>query len=403
MTEVLKGIRVLEVASWGFVPSTGAALADWGADVIKVEPAKTGDPMRGLMTMGLMPGGGTPTNFMFEFPNRGKKSVGIDISTPEGHELLMQLVESSDVFLTSYLPNVRAKLKIDVEDVRARNPKIIYARGSGHGPLGPDADQPGYDSVSFWARGGIGLAISPPDLERPLDQRTPAFGDLIGGLSLAGGIAAAVAGRALGNEPETVDVSLQGMAAWILQPLIAASAAFGLERMPSGPRHSGPNPLVGSFNTQDGRTLTLNFLQPDRYWDHFLEVVDRKDLGQDPRFVDSASRAANHFELGTALDELFAARPLAQWREILSTLDAPWAVMQTLTEIVADPQVIANGYVKSTADGAVTMTPNPIQINSTSPEMRRAPELGQDTELLLMEMGLEWDRISELKEKGVIN
>jgi crotonobetainyl-CoA:carnitine CoA-transferase CaiB-like acyl-CoA transferase len=207
MTEVLKGIRVLEVASWGFVPSTGAALADWGADVIKVEPAKTGDPMRGLMTMGLMPGGGTPTNFMFEFPNRGKKSVGIDISTPEGHELLMQLVESSDVFLTSYLPNVRAKLKIDVEDVRARNPKIIYARGSGHGPLGPDADQPGYDSVSFWARGGIGLAISPPDLERPLDQRTPAFGDLIGGLSLAGGIAAAVAGRALGNEPETVDVS----------------------------------------------------------------------------------------------------------------------------------------------------------------------------------------------------
>ena len=212
MHEVLKGVRVLEVASWGFVPSCGAALADWGAEVIKVEPAATGDPMRGLMTSGVMPESMKNSNFMFEFPNRGKRSIGIDIDTPEGHALLMRLVESSDVFLTSYLPPVRKKLKIDVDDVRAVNPKIIYARGSGYGALGPDAALPGYDAVSFWARGGIGEALSPADMERPLEQRTPAFGDSIGGLNLAGGIAAAIAGRELGQPPATVDVSLMSTA-----------------------------------------------------------------------------------------------------------------------------------------------------------------------------------------------
>jgi crotonobetainyl-CoA:carnitine CoA-transferase CaiB-like acyl-CoA transferase len=403
MHEVLKGIRVLEVASWGFVPSCGAALADWGAEVIKVEPAATGDPMRGLMTSGVMPESMRNSNFMFEFPNRGKRSIGIDIDTPDGHALLMKLVEKSDVFLTSYLPPVRRKLKVDIDDVRAVNPTIIYARGSGYGPQGPDNELPGYDAVSFWARGGIGAALSPAEMERPLEQRTPAFGDSIGGLNLAGGIAAAIAGRELGQPPATVDVSLMSTATWILQPLVAASALFGLDKLPSGPRHSQPNVLVGSYRTQDGRTIQLVFLQPDRYWSAFCDLVGWSELKDDPRFATMDARSQNNRELGDKLDALFASKPLAAWKELFKDLDAPWGIFQTLSELREDPQAVANGYVKTTNDGVLTLVPAPMQFDETAPELRRAPEFGADTELILMDLGLEWDEIEKLKNAKVIN
>ena len=148
----LDGVRVIEVASWMFVPSGGSVLADWGADVIKVEPP-TGDPQRGLVTSGLLPAG--TVNFMVEQPNRSKRSVAVDLTQPDGVETLMRLVATADVFLTSYLPDVRRRLGIDVDDVRARKPDIVYARGSGQGPNGPDAGKGGYDGASFWARGGI--------------------------------------------------------------------------------------------------------------------------------------------------------------------------------------------------------------------------------------------------------
>ena len=151
----LAGIKVVEIASWMFIPSGGSILVDWGAEVIKVEPAQGGDPQRGLITYGLVPGGAGGVNFMIEQPNRGKKSIGIDLRNPDGRETLLTLCESADVFLTNYLPQVRRKLGIDLDDIRARNPKIIIARGSGQGPKGPDAEKGGYDGASFWARGGV--------------------------------------------------------------------------------------------------------------------------------------------------------------------------------------------------------------------------------------------------------
>jgi crotonobetainyl-CoA:carnitine CoA-transferase CaiB-like acyl-CoA transferase len=146
--DVLEGVRVLEVATWTFVPAAGAVLADWGADVIKVEHPKTGDPQRGLMTSGLMSGGALNVNFMMEQPNRGKRSIGIDLRSEEGLELLYRLVETSDVFLTSFLPAARQKMKIDIEHIRSRNPNIIYVRGSGMGQRGPERERGGYDAAA---------------------------------------------------------------------------------------------------------------------------------------------------------------------------------------------------------------------------------------------------------------
>src|SRR4051812_30863967 len=177
MDEVLSGVRVLEVATWTFVPAAGAVLADWGAEVIKIEHPTNGDPQRGLMTSGLMGGGssGIP-NFMMEQPNRGKRSIGIDIRSEDGLEALYKLVETADVFLTSFLPAARRSMKIDVEHVRARNPNIIYVRGSGNGQRGPEAERGGYDGATYFARGGHALALTPRAPQDPVGPPAP-YGD----------------------------------------------------------------------------------------------------------------------------------------------------------------------------------------------------------------------------------
>ena len=313
MAGPLDGIRIIEVASWMFVPAGGSVLVDWGADVIKVEHPETGDPMRGLITSGLLPGAGGAVNFMVEQPNRGKRSVGIDLSAPEGREVLMRLVETADVFLTSYLPEVRRKLGIDVEDLRARNPNLIVARGSGAGPLGPEAHKGGYDGAAFWARGGVGMTM--PDTDGwPPGQPTPAFGDVMGGLATAGAIAAALLKRERTGEPSVVDVSLLATAMWQISPMIIASKLFGFSKIATGGRPMSNNPGVGTYRTGDDRYIALMLLQSDKHWDDFVERIGQPDLATDPRFCDSAARAEHAAECVARLDEAFGSQPLAHWR-----------------------------------------------------------------------------------------
>ena len=189
MSDVLAGIRVVEVADWGFVPSAATVLGDWGAEVVKIEHPRYGDPIRGLVTSGLIPGA-SGRNFFVEHLGRNKRSVGIDLGHAEGRALLDRLIARADVFLTSFLDDARERLRITWNDLRAVNPRLIYARGSGQGCRGPDARRGGYDGVSFWARGGVADRLSTTG-QPPLQQR-PAFGDFIGGMSIAGGIAAAL-------------------------------------------------------------------------------------------------------------------------------------------------------------------------------------------------------------------
>ena len=329
MSGPLDGIRVIEVASWMFVPSGGSVLVDWGADVIKVEHPETGDPQRGLITSGLLPGGKGAVNFMIEQPNRGKRSVGIDLATADGREVLMKLVETADVFLTNYLPHVRAKLGIDVDDLRAVNPNLIIARGSGAGPLGPDAAKGGYDGASFWARGGVGVSM--PDREGwPPGQPTPAFGDVMGGLTIAGAIAAALLKRERPGEPSVVDVSLLATAMWQVSPMIIASKLFGFSKIPQGDRTKSPNPGVGTYRTADDRHIALILLQSDKHWADFVERLGVPDMATDPKFADAAARAQNSGECIARLDEAFGAHPLDYWKDALATFDGVWSPFQTL-------------------------------------------------------------------------
>ncbi len=400
----LDGIRVIEVASWMFIPSGGSVLVDWGADVIKVEPM-TGDPQRALITSGLLPGGAGGVNFMVEQPHRGKRSIGLDLTQPDGREALLKLVETADVFLTNYLPPIRRKLEIDTEHIRARNPTIIIARGSGAGPKGPDAEKGGYDGASFWARGGMGMTMPERPDGWPPGQPTAAFGDVMGGLTTAGAIAAALLKRERTGETSIVDVSLLATAMWQLSPMVIASKLFGFSKIPVGDRTKNPNPGVGTYRTKDDRFISLILLQSDKFWVDFVGRLGLPDMATDPRFVDSAARAQNGEACIARLDEAFGSKTLAEWTEALDGFDGVWSPFQTLDELYEDVQVQANGYLPTMTAGngdEIQLVASPAQFDEVAIEVTRAPEHGEHTELLLMDLGYDWDQIAAMKESGAI-
>ncbi len=407
MQGMMQGVKVLEVAQWWFVPAAGAVLADWGADVIKVEHPLTGDGQRGLAAVGFKSTEGN-VDFMMQQSNRGKRSVGIDLAHPEGRELLYALAEQCDVFLTNFLPDARERLEIDVEHIRARNPNIIYVRGHGHGPKGPDAGKGGYDATAFWSRGGIAHMLTPAGLENPVMQRA-AFGDSIGAMTVAGGIAAALFGRERTGEAPVVDISLLNTAMWVLAPDIVASKLIegGGSFIPKFSRKQAPNPVGNSYKTKDGRWLLLMMLQPDKHWADFCRHIDRPDLIEDERFADSPARFKNREAAIGILDEIFASRTLDEWRQQFASMEGPWAPMQSAEELHDDVQVLENGYLPD-IDGAdkghFKLVASPVQFDEAPIEIGSpSPEMGQHTEAVLLEMGVEWEQIAALKESGAIN
>ena len=397
----LDGIRVLEVAMYGFVPSAGAVLAEWGAEVIKIEHAVTGDPQRGLRQTGPLRVEGDP-NPNIEHANRLKRSLGLDMSVPEGREVLYELARRSDVFLTSFLPQARQKFRIDVDDIRGVNPKIIYARGSALGPRGEEAVKGGYDMTASWCRAGTAATITPPGMDGMIGPPGPAYGDTISGTNLAGGIAAALLKRERTGEPAIVDVSLLGSGLWAMGHTIALTSHLGelLVAQPPGVHGSPINPLVGVYATSDGRYISFVMMQPTKFWADVCRHIDRPELADDARFATAEQIAANTAEAVEILSKVIATRTLPEWSERFATLAGPWAPVQDTLQAAADPQVRANEYLVRA--GELELVANPVQFDVTAPETGPAPGFAEQTDEILMELGLDWDRIIELKTAGAV-
>ncbi|SEO54915.1 CaiB/BaiF CoA transferase family protein [Trujillonella endophytica] len=398
--QAFDGLRVVELAQWVFVPVAGALLADWGADVVHVEPP-TGDPYRGLMTQGIGSDAGG-VNVSMALANRGKRSIALDVRTERGQEVLHRMLASADVFLTNLRPGALERLGLGTEELTARYPRLVYARGHGYGARGPDADQAGYDSSAFFARGGLAHILTPPGLEYPIGQRG-AMGDRNGAMALAFGIATALLRRERTGSGGVVDVSLLATAMWTLSSDVLA-ALSGTTPQPNPGRGPTPNPLVGTYRTADGRHVQLVFLEADRYWSPFCKLIGRPELIEDPRFADIHARRENSAACVALLDEEFARRTLTEWVELLRGLDAPWAPVQSVPELLDDPQVAANDYIGTVEDGDRTYRmPNvPVQFDGRPAELRRGPEHGEHTEAVLLELGYGWDDIAALQSARAI-
>lgn len=401
MSKPLEGVRVLEVAMYGFVPSCGAVLGEWGAEVIKVEHAVTGDPQRGLRQTGPLRVEGDP-NPNVEHANRGKRSIGLDMSVPGGKEVLLELVRRSDVFLTSFLPGHRRKFGIDVEHIRAVNPAIIYARGSAFGPRGLESEKGGYDMTAFWCRAGTAATITPPGIEGMIGPPGPAYGDTISGTNLAGGIAAALFKRERTGEPSVVDVSLLGSGLWAMGHTIALTQHLG-ERLvaPVPGVHGSPiNPLVGLYETADGRYISFVMMQPTKFWADVCRHMEITEYIDDPRFGSAEQIAAHTADAVGILGKAMATRTLAEWSARFATLAGPWAPVQDTLQAAADAQVRANEYLVQA--GELELVSNPVQFDVAAPQSGPAPGFAEQTDEILEEIGLDWDRIIELKTAGAV-
>jgi crotonobetainyl-CoA:carnitine CoA-transferase CaiB-like acyl-CoA transferase len=397
---VLDGVKVVELAEHGFVPSCGAILADWGAEVVKIE-RPTGDPLRVVMEQGFVADTGD-FNFLFELYNRNKRGITLDLRIDEGRAGFDRLIEPADVFITNFLPSAREKLHVTPDDLWKVNPSLVYAKGHGQGQRGPDADLGGFDAISFWARGSVGHILTAPDA--PLVMPRGAFGDAPSGAMLAGGVAAALFARERTGKGIVVDTALLHSAIWQLSTDLTATAYLREEPQKLQPGRVLANPMVGPFRTADDRWLMLNMLDDVRHWPPLCRALGIEDLVDDPRFGDSDARRANAGELHAIFVDRISARPLRETVASLAAEDTLFSTMASPLEVIDDPQVVANGYLAQHPTNArARLATSPMQFDDEMIEIRRpAPALSEHTEEVLGELGYSGQDVDKLRKAGAI-
>jgi len=381
----LEGYRVVELGIWVAAPAAAAIMADWGADVVKVE-APGGDPNRyTLKHVGQEVDSAPP----FETDNRGKRGVVLDLRTDEGLRALDRLLERADVFVTNLRPGALERLGLDPGKLLARHPRLVVGTLTGYGWRGAERDRAGYDVSAFWARPGIAAMLNP--IGEPPPGIRPGLGDRAAAANLVAGVLAALLRRTRTGEGSVVDVSLLRSGTYAIGNDLALQNFFG-KRGRTRPRTEHESPLYNSYQAGDGRWLWLVGLEGDRHWPGVVKALGRPDLGADARFATARARRGHVAALIAAFDEEFARRPLAEWAARLDAEGVWWAPVQTLAEACADPQAEAVGaFVEQPGMG----TDRPLRTVATPVDFwgvdgaprSGAPELGQHTEEVLRELG----------------
>ncbi len=398
--EALKGIRVIDFSTYAFGPGASAILGDWGADVMKIEDPVTGDPWRGTLTVAGLPMG--KINYIWEFDNRNKRSVAIDLKNEQGKKIIYRMIEESDVFLSNIPGESLTRIGLDYETLSKINPKLIYAHGSGYGEKGPEHWRLGFDYAAFWARSSIMNSLGEPGAPPP--QCLPALGDHTSSVALAGGVVLALFVRERTGIGQEVNVALLGTALWCNG--ISIAAAGSTEELPKLSRKESRNPLYNSYKCRDDKWLMLVCLQSDRYWSSLCRVMGLEDLEGDRRFNNIETRKENCAELISILDRTFSTKDRMEWGKAFDENGILWTVVQSAKEAINDPQALANEFVVEVdhpVHGVFRNVSSPVRLSKTPPKITRvAPEHGQHTEEVLLEMGYSWDEIAVFKDSKAI-
>jgi crotonobetainyl-CoA:carnitine CoA-transferase CaiB-like acyl-CoA transferase len=399
MSGPLEGVRVVELGFWVAGPAAAGIMADWGAEVVKIEPP-TGDPMRGLFSTAA--GIDVPINPPFELDNRGKRSIALNVLHEDGRAVAMALLARADVLVSNLRLSALERAGLGYDAVRAINPRLVYCNVSGYGPHGPDRDRPAYDIGAFWARAGVAASLAPKNADPP--QQRGGMGDHTTALAAVSAVCAALVARQRTGTGQFVSASLLRTGVYVLGWDVNTRLRLGRVESPYDRRRI-PNPLVNCYRSGDGRWFWLLGLQGDRHWPDLVRAVERPELLDDVRFKDIRVRRENAAACVAILDQLFERHPMAHWAAALDRAGMWWAPVQTISEMIDDPQARACGAFVPTqvAEGAVDMVASPADFAGTpGPSPSMAPELGQHTEEILLELGYEWERIARLRDAGAI-
>lgn len=404
MVKGLEGIKVIEVGGAFAMPLAGMLMGSWGAEVIHVEPPGRGDLQRHLLAAG-MAGWALPheVNYIWEHVDRNKKSLAINLKSPEGQEIIHDLAAEADVFLNNLRPYEMDKFNLGYHTLAERNPKIIYANLTGYGQKGPERNVGGYDSVAFWARSGVMDLMHEPDNAPNISR--PAYGDSITSQSLLAGVMAALFIRERTGEGQEVEVSLYNSAIYALGTDITGCLISGEDSV-RPTRRTMSNPIRNIYPTMDNRWIMLGMTTSQPYWPNFCQAIDRSDLIEDPKFSSPEVRSENSETLVGIIESIFRTRSYREWVDILSSNKLIWAPLQTPLEVTQDEQALANDYFtdwEHPTYGNIRMLNNPIKLSKAEAQnISKAPDLGEHTEEILENLGYDQEKILSLRENGVI-
>ncbi|MBI4283441.1 MAG: CoA transferase [Chloroflexi bacterium] len=407
MTGILEGIKVVSMEQWVAAPMASAYLADWGADVVKVEPL-TGEQERGLIREGGVPTrtrvGGAEVDRHFQFMNRNKRGLAVDLKKEAGRDILCQLVQKADVFMTNIQLDSVKRLKLDYDTLKQLNPRLIYAVLTGYGTKGPDKDEEALDVVVNWARSGMQYMVTEPGFLPPLGPRT--MGDRNTSAHIVAGILGALLHREKTGEGQELELSLLHCAIWSMSGTIMSTGPLaGRPPVSRVDRTKSDNPLHILYRAKDNRWLSFGMTRSDRYWPDFCRAIERPELENDPRFNNMAARRENGEALIRILDEVFASKNIDEWDRICREHHLLYSRVKTPEEAVTDPQALANDFFVELHHpaGPMKVIASPVNFRQNPASVRApAPELGQHNEEILLELGYSWEDIARLKEQGVI-
>lgn len=395
--DILRGVRVAEMGLWVAGPAAGGVLADWGADVVKIEPP-SGDPMRSLF--GALSGSKERRCPPFDLYNRGKRSVAVDVNTPDGRALAEQIIAGSDVFLTNMRPAFLQRVGLDHERLRAAHPRLVYASLTGYGLTGPDRDAPGFDVAAFSARGGVADRSTPPG-DAPTTL-AGGMGDAVTGLTTVAAVLAALLHRERTGEGQLVGTSLLRSGAYCIGMELSTRLTLG-KLAPPPSRVTPQNPLMNSYCAADG-WFWLMGAEADRHWPGIRDAAADPRLHEE-RFGTARERRHQAGALVEILDEVFATRTRDEWAERFAEHDVWWTPVNTAADLLEDPQALAAGVfvdVPATGDGAERSIATPARFDADVAPVAGAPAIGADTDEVLRELGLDDAERDRLHAAGVV-